>query len=99
MAETTKLSVGQALDKLRGTDVPASKMALLDEKIEALNEETRQLRATRLRVERGQRASSTGHDAQKANTGRITKLKLPGIIIGMVIVIAILVWTCWLFWK
>ena len=36
MAETTKLSVGQALDKLRGTDEPASKMARLDEKIEAL---------------------------------------------------------------
>jgi hypothetical protein len=99
VAETTKLSVGQALDKMRGTDVPASKMASLDEKIEALNEETRRLRATRLRVERDQRGSSIGRDAQKEDTGRITKLKLSGIIIGIVIVIAVLVWTCWLFWK
>jgi hypothetical protein len=99
VAETTKLSVSQALDKLRGTDEPASKMARFDEKIEALNEETRRLRATRLRVERDQRASSIGRDAQKANTGRITKLKLSGIIIGIVIAIAILFSTCWLFWK
>ena len=99
MAETTKLSVGQALDKLRGTEVPASKMARLDEKIETLNEETRRLRATRLRVERDQRASLTGRDAEKTNTGRITKLKRSGIIIGIVVVIAILVWTCWLLWT
>ena len=99
MAGTTKLSVGQALDKLRGTEVPASKMVRLDEKIETLNEETRRLRATRLRVERDQRASSIERDAQKANTGRITKLKLSGIIIGIVIVITILVWTCWLLWT
>ena len=45
MAEITKLSVGQAIDKLRGTDEPASKMARLDEKMDALDEETRQLRA------------------------------------------------------
>jgi hypothetical protein len=93
MAETTKLSVGQALEKLRGTDVPASKMARLDEKIERLNEETRRLRATRLRVERDQRVGSTGRDVQETNTGRSTKLKISGITIGLVIVIAILVWT------
>jgi hypothetical protein len=29
MAEITKLSVGQAIDKLRGTDAPKAKMARL----------------------------------------------------------------------
>jgi hypothetical protein len=33
MAETTKLSVGQALDKLRGTETPKTKMTRADEKI------------------------------------------------------------------
>jgi hypothetical protein len=32
MAEISKLSVGQALDKLRGTDAPSSKMTQLDSK-------------------------------------------------------------------
>ena len=61
-------------------------MARLDEKIDALDEETRQLRAMRLRVERDQRASATGRDVQRASTERITKLKLSGIIIWIVIV-------------
>ena len=39
MAETTKLSVGQALEKLRGTDAPTAKMVRLDEKIDTLAEE------------------------------------------------------------
>ena len=56
MAETTKLSVGQALEKLRGTDPLKSKMAKLDEEIDALDKETRRLKATRLRVERDQKA-------------------------------------------
>ena len=85
MAEITKLSVGQAIDKLRGTDPPKAKMARLDE-------ETQRLRAMRRRIERGQRAGSTGPDAQKANTRHVTKLKISGIIIGIVIVIAILAW-------
>ena len=62
MAETTKLSVGQALDKLRGTDVPKTKMTRLDEKIETLDEETQRLRAARRRLERDQRAGSTKRD-------------------------------------
>jgi hypothetical protein len=53
MAETTKLSVGQALDKLRGTDAPKTKMTVLDEKIDALDEEARRLKAARRRLERG----------------------------------------------
>ena len=47
MADTTKLSVGKALEKLRGTDEPKSKMTRLDEKIDALDEETQRLRAMR----------------------------------------------------
>ena len=92
MAEITKLSVGQAIDKLRGTDPPKAKMARLDEKIEVLDEETQRLRAMRRRIERDQRAGPTGPDAQKANARHVTKLKISGIIIGIVIVIAILAW-------
>ena len=96
MAETTKLSVGQALDKLRGTDAPKAKMARLDEKIDTLDEETQRLRAMRRRIERDQRAGSTGRDAQEANARRVSKLKILGIIIGIVIgiviVIPILAW-------
>ena len=56
MAETTKLSVGQALEKLRGKDAPKAKMAQLDEKIDALDKETLRLRAERRRFERSQRS-------------------------------------------
>jgi hypothetical protein len=54
MADTTKLSVNQALDKLRGTDVPKSKMTRLDEKNDQLDEQLRRLKTTRRRIERGQ---------------------------------------------
>ena len=57
MAETTKLSVEKALEKLRSADAPKSASARRDEEIEALDEETRRLRAQRLRLERRQRAS------------------------------------------
>ena len=93
MAEITKLSVGQAIDKLRGTDAPKAKMARLDEKIDVLDEETQRLRAMRRRIERDQRANSTGRDAQKANAKHVTKLKMLGIIIGIVLVITTLAWT------
>jgi hypothetical protein len=62
MAETTKLSVGQALEKLRGTDTPKTKMTRLDEKIDALDEETRRLRAARRRIERDQKAGLNKKD-------------------------------------
>jgi len=62
MAETTKLSVGQALEKLRGKDAPKDKMAQLDEKIDALDKETQRLRAARRRLERDQRSGSTKTD-------------------------------------
>jgi len=62
MAETTKLSVGQALEKLRGTEAPKARMTHLDEKIDALDKETQRLRAARRRIERDQRDSSTKRD-------------------------------------
>jgi hypothetical protein len=36
MAEINKLSVGQAIDKIRGKDAPKSKMDQLDQKIDKL---------------------------------------------------------------
>ena len=48
MADTSKLSVGKALEKLRGTDEPKSKMTRLDEEIDALDAETQRLRTMRL---------------------------------------------------
>ena len=50
---TNKLDVGKALEKLRGSDEPKSRMTILDEKNKALDEEIRRLRAERLRLERG----------------------------------------------
>jgi hypothetical protein len=51
---TNKLDVGKALEKLRGSDQPKSRMTILDEKNKALDEEIRRLRAERLRLERGE---------------------------------------------
>jgi hypothetical protein len=42
--------------KLRGTDEPKSKMTRLDEKIDALDEETRRLRAMRRSLGPGKKA-------------------------------------------
>jgi len=58
VAETTKLSVGKALEKLRGTEAPRSRVTRLDEQTEALKEEVRRLRAARNRLERDQRTGS-----------------------------------------
>ena len=91
MAETTKLSVGKALEKLRDTETPASKMARLDEKLSELDEETRRLRATRLSVERSQRVGPRAHDAHQANKRRVKKLGIAGVVIGVVIVAIVLV--------
>ena len=49
---TKKLDVGTALEKLRGSDEPRSRMSILVEKNKALEEEIRRLRAERLRLER-----------------------------------------------
>ena len=58
MAETTKLSVEKALEKLRGSDPPKSKNAQHDEKIGAFDEEIKRMRAQRLRLERRPRTTS-----------------------------------------
>ena len=60
MAETSKLSVEKALKKLRDAEEPKTKSARSDEKIHALEEETKRMRAQRLRLERHQRRSSKG---------------------------------------
>ena len=62
MADTTKLSVNQALEKLRGTDSSKTKMTRLDEKIDALDEETRRMKAERRRIERDQKAGLNKKD-------------------------------------
>jgi hypothetical protein len=90
MAEITKLSVGQALDKLRRTDEPESKMARHDRKIQELDEEIQRLRTMRLRLERNELGSSIDRDAQESNARSVTKLKILGIIVGIVIAISVL---------
>ena len=90
MAEINKLSVGKAVDKLRDTDAPRSKMTRLDEEIGALDRETQRLRMTRRRLERDQRSGSTRPNGQQVNTGRTTKLIVSGIIaIGLIVVILV----------
>ena len=60
MADTTKLSVGQALDKLRGTETAKTKMTRLDEKIDDLDKEAQRLKAMRRSL--GPKADSTKRD-------------------------------------
>ncbi len=55
MADTPKLSVEKALDKLRAPDAPKARMEQLDDKIDALEEERKRLRAARLQFGRGPR--------------------------------------------
>ena len=54
MAETSKLSVGQALEKLQGTEPQKTRMTRLDEKTDDLDKEIQRLRAERRRIERDQ---------------------------------------------
>jgi hypothetical protein len=58
MAETPKLSVEKALEKLRCADARKSKNARLTEEIDALGDEIKRLRAQRLRLERHPRRST-----------------------------------------
>ncbi len=62
MAGTTKLDVGKALEKLRGTETPRSRMTQLDDKIDELDKETQRLRAANRRLERSQRTGGTKPD-------------------------------------
>jgi hypothetical protein len=59
VAEINKLSVGQALEKLRGTDAPKTKMTQLDEKISELDKEAQRLRALRHSLKPGPRSGYT----------------------------------------
>jgi hypothetical protein len=61
MADTPKLSVGKALERLRKSDRPKSKYERHDEQMSALDEEIKRTRAQRLRFERGQRKRDCGH--------------------------------------
>jgi hypothetical protein len=58
MAETPKLSVEKALEKLRGADAPKSKNARRTEEMAALDDEIKRLRAQRLRLEQTKRRST-----------------------------------------
>lgn len=55
MAETKKLSVEKALNKIRGDEAAKSRSARRDEEMDALDEEIKRMRAQRLRLERHQR--------------------------------------------
>jgi hypothetical protein len=56
VAETGKLSVEKALDKLRKADAaPKTKAERRDEEMDALDEEIKRMRAQRMRLERRQR--------------------------------------------
>jgi len=57
MAETSKLSVEKALNKIREGDMQKSKTTRMDEGLAELDEETKRMRAQRLRLERHQRRS------------------------------------------
>jgi hypothetical protein len=52
MAETPKLSVEKALEKMRRADTPKSKSAREAEEFDALDSEIKRLRAQRLRLDR-----------------------------------------------
>ena len=54
MAETTKLSVQKALEKLRSSETPKSRDARRNDEIDALKEEIERMRAQRLRFGRPQ---------------------------------------------
>ena len=58
MAETPKLSVEKALQKIRSADALKSKNERRDEEIDALDEEINRLRAQRLRLEGHQQRST-----------------------------------------
>jgi hypothetical protein len=55
MAKTTKLSVEKALEKLRGKEPSKSKNERHDEKMDALDEEIRRMRAQRMRLDQNRR--------------------------------------------
>jgi len=59
MAEINKLSVGEALDKMRNSNVKVSRITRLEAEMEEIDKETQRLRAERRRIERDQGGSSS----------------------------------------
>jgi len=59
MAETPKLSVEKALEKLRSADAPKSRNARRTEEIDALDDKIKRTTAQRLRVDRHQRSTKS----------------------------------------
>lgn len=58
MAETSKLSVEKALEKLRGDERPKSSNERQEEKADALKDEIRRMRAQRSRLDQKPRKRS-----------------------------------------
>jgi hypothetical protein len=58
MAETPKLSVEKALEKLRSAEASKSRDTRRTEEMDALDDEIKRMRAQRLRLDRHQRRST-----------------------------------------
>ena len=58
MAETGKLSVEKALNKIRKTEARKSASAPTNEEMAAIDEDIKRMKAQRLRLERHQRRST-----------------------------------------
>ena len=84
MAEINKLSVGEALDKLRRNDVQ-SKETRRHEKMDALDEEIQRMKATRRRLEQDQRAAASTAIGAQGNAAPSNK---KGKVIWTVLAIA-----------
>ena len=94
MAEINKLSVGQALDKLRRPDVQ-SKQTRFDEKTNALDEDIQRMRATRRRLERDQRAAeATASDARGMNARPGNKNLILAVlaVVGTVLLVLVILY-------
>ena len=59
MAETPKLSVEKALEKLRAADATKSKDARRTEEMDALDDEIKRMRAQRLRLDHQRRSTKS----------------------------------------
>jgi hypothetical protein len=86
MAETTKLSVEKALGKIREADMQKSKNTRMDEEIAELDEETKRMRAQRLRLERLQRRSTKpdwDYSSATPKTVAVDFLQVRGRVAGL----------------
>ena len=88
MAEINKLSVGRALEKLRGTDTPKSRITRLDEKNDELDQEIQRLRTKKRRLEWSQRDKSDTTQKETIRTHAATRTAIVAVIIVAVIIAA-----------